>query len=194
MIIHWGFHIFCFYFFFGSAYLLYIVCTHTHARTQVHLHYSQSLSCSRLHCSITCSCSLISFHKRCRDRAAACPTQSLQSSSAGFDGIDHFLETRPCLELFLCSKGTGNSLPLHYHEALSVPYASLPGKCSEEFDSGKVTAAWSSMWDQLQVRTGHSSMFVIWDQSISYALYSLEAPYWWFCMFLAHRLHIHKCI
>lgn len=41
------------------------------------------------------------------------------------------------------------------------------------------------MFSQLQVRTGHSSMSLIWDQSTSYAgggLKGPEAPYWWFCI------------
>lgn len=45
-----------------------------------------------------------------------------------------FWKTGPRLGLCLRAKGTGNIWALHYHEALSVPYTSSPGSCSEECD------------------------------------------------------------
>ena len=81
--------------------------------------------------------------------AAACPTQSHQSGSAGLEGMDDFLETRtpsplcvflfflPRVFLFLGAKVRGTAAPLHYHEALSVPYTSSPGDCSGESEAEK---------------------------------------------------------
>lgn len=72
--------IFCFYFFIGSAYLLYIVHTHI----QGHFHRSQSVSCSH------CICYFAPSH----DALFVQFSQSLQGSSSAFEGMDHFLKTR----------------------------------------------------------------------------------------------------
>lgn len=81
------------------------------------------------------SCSLVST--RCQGRASSCHAQFLSDwFSWVWKWILFFLfwKTGPRLGLCLRAKGTGNIWALHYHEALSVPYTSSPGSCSEECD------------------------------------------------------------
>lgn len=87
--IRWQVSFFLFLLRLGNVHIYFPLYTHRHSDTQVNYHDSQSVFLF-----------LISFHKSCWNGAAACLTQSLQSGSAGFEGMDRSLEIRPCLGLF----------------------------------------------------------------------------------------------
>lgn len=117
----------CFYFF-GSGYLLYIVHTDKLPLLSIgklHLFYYDSFSQTLL-------------------GSCKCPIWSLQKGSTGFEEMDHFFffcgNYWPRLGLFN-EQRYREQRPLHYHEALSVPYTSSPENCSEGVWRRKVTAA-----------------------------------------------------
>lgn len=178
----------CFYFF-GSVYLLYIV----HTQRFIFITISKLLLLHLLRCS-TRSCSWLVFTNAAGIVQQRVRPSPFRTAPPGLKewifSFFFFLETRPRLGLLLRAKVQGTAEPLHYHEALSVPYTSSPGNCSEEFDVGKEPQLIQCVGSAPGQDRSHL-ISMIWDQSISYLcciyiIYSQgrpEAPHWLFGMF-----------
>lgn len=160
---------------------MYIYCTCT-LYIKIYFQYTHSVCCCCCYiCYIAPSrfFSWFSFHKHCWDRAAACPTQSLQNRSTGFEGMVHYFQKwGPVFFVFfffLISflrarvQGTADHCTIMRHSQCLTPHHLE--NCGEELDVGKLPQL-----IQLQVKTGHSSH--IWDQSISYE----------YCMFIIYTV------